>query len=162
MASHYCSFDCSCCTYRRRQTVDGLDSSQSEGRLQQQQLAPAQDSYMQNRVEALQNVESTIVELSSIFTQLATMVAQQGEVAIRYVMLTNHFCTQNFFWFATLLMRASIKFITFFSIAKLCDVHGSSGYTWFYSWGVLFHQCTVLLHVRNLVNYDSCIDMVVV
>ena len=40
---------------------------------------------MQNRAEALQNVESTIVELSSIFTQLATMVAQQGEVAIRYV-----------------------------------------------------------------------------
>ena len=40
---------------------------------------------MQNRAEALQNVESTIVELSTIFTQLATMVAQQGEVAIRYV-----------------------------------------------------------------------------
>ena len=50
-------------------------------------MVPVQDSYMQNRAEALQNVESTITELSNIFTQLATMVAQQGEVAIRYVVL---------------------------------------------------------------------------
>ncbi len=50
----------------------------------QQQMVPVQDSYMQNRAEALQNVESTIVELSNIFSQLATMVAQQGEMAIRY------------------------------------------------------------------------------
>jgi len=33
--------------------------------------------------EALHNVESTILELSNIFTQLATMVSQQGELAIR-------------------------------------------------------------------------------
>lgn len=38
---------------------------------------------MQSRAEALQNVESTIHELSNIFTQLATMVSQQGELAIR-------------------------------------------------------------------------------
>lgn len=50
---------------------------------QQQQLVPLQDNYMQSRAEALQNVESTIHELSSIFTQLATMVSQQGELAIR-------------------------------------------------------------------------------
>lgn len=68
---------------RRRHTADGPESSQSQARLQQQQLAPVQDSYMQNRAEALQNVESTIVELSSIFTQLASMVAQHGEIAIR-------------------------------------------------------------------------------
>ncbi|KAG0619747.1 hypothetical protein M758_4G161900 [Ceratodon purpureus] len=68
---------------RRRHATDGSDSSQSQGRLQQQQMVPVQDSYMQNRAEALQNVESTITELSNIFTQLATMVAQQGEVAIR-------------------------------------------------------------------------------
>ncbi|XP_010249862.1 PREDICTED: syntaxin-32-like [Nelumbo nucifera] len=49
----------------------------------QQQLVPLQDSYMQSRAEALQNVESTIHELSNIFTQLATMVSQQGELAIR-------------------------------------------------------------------------------
>lgn len=50
---------------------------------QQQQLAVQQDSYMQSRAEALQNVESTIHELGNIFTQLATMVSQQGEIAIR-------------------------------------------------------------------------------
>ncbi|KAL5987517.1 hypothetical protein ACLOJK_035265 [Asimina triloba] len=51
--------------------------------LMQQQMVPIQDSYVQSRAEALQNVESTIHELSNIFTQLATMVSQQGELAIR-------------------------------------------------------------------------------
>ncbi|KAK3210781.1 hypothetical protein Dsin_015487 [Dipteronia sinensis] len=50
---------------------------------QQQQLVPLQDNYMQSRAEALHNVESTIHELGNIFTQLATMVSQQGEIAIR-------------------------------------------------------------------------------
>uniref|UniRef100_A0A7N0RAZ1 t-SNARE coiled-coil homology domain-containing protein n=1 Tax=Kalanchoe fedtschenkoi TaxID=63787 RepID=A0A7N0RAZ1_KALFE len=50
---------------------------------QQQQMVPLQDTYMQSRAEALQNVESTIHELGNIFTQLATMVSQQGELAIR-------------------------------------------------------------------------------
>ncbi|XAR53305.1 hypothetical protein NMG60_11021808 [Bertholletia excelsa] len=50
---------------------------------QQQELVLLQDSYMQSRAEALHNVESTIHELSGIFTQLATMVSQQGELAIR-------------------------------------------------------------------------------
>jgi len=58
-------------------------SSSSQPFMQQQQLAVQQDSYMQSRAEALQNVESTIHELSNIFTQLATMVSQQGELAIR-------------------------------------------------------------------------------
>ncbi|XP_057854662.2 syntaxin-32-like [Cryptomeria japonica] len=42
-----------------------------------------QDTQMHSRATALQNVESTISELGNIFTQLATMVAQQGELAIR-------------------------------------------------------------------------------
>ncbi|CAN7049406.1 hypothetical protein IGI04_026494 [Brassica rapa subsp. trilocularis] len=50
---------------------------------QQQQMVPLQDTYMESRAEALHNVESTILELSNIFTQLATMVSQQGEIAIR-------------------------------------------------------------------------------
>ncbi|CAN6998003.1 unnamed protein product [Brassica oleracea var. botrytis] len=50
---------------------------------QQQQMVPLQDTYMESRAEALHNVESTIHELSNIFTQLATMVSQQGEIAIR-------------------------------------------------------------------------------
>ncbi|ERM97603.1 hypothetical protein AMTRI_Chr04g184130 [Amborella trichopoda] len=56
---------------------------QQQQQQQQQQMLPLQDSYMQSRAEALQNVESTIMELSNIFTQLATMVSQQGELAIR-------------------------------------------------------------------------------
>ncbi|CAK9172287.1 unnamed protein product [Ilex paraguariensis] len=56
---------------------------QQQQNQQQQQLVPLQDSYMQSRAEALHNVESTIHELSNIFTQLATMVSQQGELAIR-------------------------------------------------------------------------------
>lgn len=56
---------------------------------QQQEVAPLQDSYMQSRAEALQNVESTIHELSSIFNQLATLVSQQGEIAIRYFICLN-------------------------------------------------------------------------
>ncbi|XP_066366892.1 syntaxin-32-like [Miscanthus floridulus] len=61
----------------------GASSSSSQPFAQQQQLAVQQDSYIQSRAEALQNVESTIHELSNIFTQLATMVSQQGELAIR-------------------------------------------------------------------------------
>ncbi|KAE8677173.1 Syntaxin-32 [Hibiscus syriacus] len=54
-----------------------------EQQQQQQQMVPLQDSYMQSRAEALQNVESTIHELGTIFNQLATLVSQQGEIAIR-------------------------------------------------------------------------------
>ncbi|CAH2052759.1 unnamed protein product [Thlaspi arvense] len=59
-----------------------LQQSQQQQQ-QQQQMVPLQDTYMQSRAEALHNVESTIHELSNIFTQLATMVSQQGEIAIR-------------------------------------------------------------------------------
>ncbi|XP_071723490.1 syntaxin-32-like [Rutidosis leptorrhynchoides] len=58
-------------------------SQQQQQQQQQQQMVPLQDSYMQSRAEALQNVESTIHELGSIFNQLATLVSQQGEIAIR-------------------------------------------------------------------------------
>ncbi|XP_057468519.1 syntaxin-32-like [Actinidia eriantha] len=68
-----------------RKQVDGETQPllQQQHQQQQQQLVPLQDSYMQSRAEALQNVESTIHELSSIFNQLATLVSQQGEIAIR-------------------------------------------------------------------------------
>jgi hypothetical protein len=49
--------------------------------LQQQQqqltLSAPQDTYMSSRAEALQNVESTIVELGGIFNKLSEMVSQQ-------------------------------------------------------------------------------------
>ncbi|GBF92493.1 syntaxin-like [Raphidocelis subcapitata] len=54
------------------------------GGAMQQQLALQQtDGYLSSRAEALQNVEATIVELGSIFTQLAEMVQAQGEMAQR-------------------------------------------------------------------------------
>eukprot|EP00878_Enallax_costatus_P022920 GHUV01024357.1.p1 GENE.GHUV01024357.1~~GHUV01024357.1.p1 ORF type:complete len:327 (+),score=121.60 GHUV01024357.1:221-1201(+) len=53
------------------------------GQLMQQQYAPQESSYSSSRAEALHNVETTIVELGSIFTQLAEMVAAQGEMTQR-------------------------------------------------------------------------------
>mmetsp|Transcript_699 Transcript_699/g.1675 ORF Transcript_699/g.1675 Transcript_699/m.1675 type:complete len:91 (+) Transcript_699:336-608(+) len=38
---------------------------------------------MSTRAEALRNVESTILELGGIFQQLAHMVQEQGEMAVR-------------------------------------------------------------------------------
>lgn len=61
-----------------------LLQQQQQQQQQQQEMVPLQDSYMQSRAEALQNVESTIHELSNIFNQLATLVSEQGEVAIRF------------------------------------------------------------------------------
>ena len=46
-------------------------------------MAHGQDQYLGARSEALQNVERTITELGGIFQQLATMVAEQGELAVR-------------------------------------------------------------------------------
>ncbi|OVA06491.1 Target SNARE coiled-coil domain [Macleaya cordata] len=67
---------------RRRLAVDSMATPQMEVSMLQQ-VVPRHDNYTQSRAVALQNVESTISELSGIFTQLATMVAHQGELAIR-------------------------------------------------------------------------------
>ncbi|KAF9598778.1 hypothetical protein IFM89_031446 [Coptis chinensis] len=66
---------------RRRLAADSSSSNMEVSMLQQ--VVPRQEDFVQNRASALQNVESTISELGGIFTQLATMVAQQGELAIR-------------------------------------------------------------------------------
>ncbi|TDG45386.1 hypothetical protein AWZ03_008152 [Drosophila navojoa] len=52
---------------------------------QQQQLAiyDESDSYVQQRAETMQNIESTIVELGGIFQQLAHMVKEQEEIVER-------------------------------------------------------------------------------
>ncbi|XP_076915885.1 syntaxin-32-like [Bidens hawaiensis] len=67
----------------QRKQADSESQPLIQQQNQQQQMVPLQDTYMQSRAEALHNVESTIHELGSIFTQLATMVSQQGELAIR-------------------------------------------------------------------------------
>ncbi|MBN3302402.1 syntaxin-5a [Amia ocellicauda] len=50
---------------------------------QQLQLLDEQDSYIQSRADTMQNIESTIVELGSIFQQLAHMVKEQEETIQR-------------------------------------------------------------------------------
>lgn len=49
----------------------------------QLQLIDEQDDYIQSRAETMQNIESTIVELGQIFTQLAHMVKEQEEAVQR-------------------------------------------------------------------------------
>lgn len=49
----------------------------------QQSLLQVQDTYLSQRNEAIRNVESTITELGGIFQQLAHMVQEQGELALR-------------------------------------------------------------------------------
>lgn len=50
---------------------------------QYQMLSTQQDTYLASRQDALQDVESTIIELGNIFQQLSHMVHEQGEMAVR-------------------------------------------------------------------------------
>lgn len=55
-------------------------------RQQQQQLLIYEDQsqqYLEDRANTMQSIESTIVELGTIFNQLATMVQQQDEMITR-------------------------------------------------------------------------------
>ena len=49
----------------------------------QLQVVEEQDNYIKSREETMHNIESTIVELSSIFQQLAHMVKEQEETVQR-------------------------------------------------------------------------------
>lgn len=51
----------------------------------QMQIIDEQDAYIQSRAETMQNIETTIVELGSIFQQLAHMVKEQEEIVGRLV-----------------------------------------------------------------------------
>lgn len=72
--------------FRRRLAADSPSQQMEMSMLQQ--VAPQQEDYTQSRAVALHNVESTISELSGIFTNLASMVVHQGELAIRYGFLS--------------------------------------------------------------------------
>ena len=50
---------------------------------QQQMFTDETDSYLQSRSDAVQSIESTIVELGGIFQQLALMVREQQEMVER-------------------------------------------------------------------------------
>ena len=47
------------------------------------QVLATQDSYLSSRADAMHTIESTIVELGGIFTQLAHMVKEQEEMVQR-------------------------------------------------------------------------------
>ncbi|CAI8037409.1 Syntaxin-5 [Geodia barretti] len=60
----------------------GIDMD-SLRRQQQMQVIEQQDAYIQERSDAMENIHSTIVELGTIFRQLAEMVQQQEEQVAR-------------------------------------------------------------------------------
>ena len=63
----------------------GGGATSMQQQMQQLALIDETDSYIQERSDAMQNIESTVVELGQIFTQLATMVKEQEEMIQRYV-----------------------------------------------------------------------------
>ncbi|XP_054710143.1 syntaxin-5-like [Uloborus diversus] len=60
-----------------------MDVSRIHNRQEQMQLIDEQDAYIQSRADAMQNIEETIVELGTIFSNLAHMVKEQEEVLQR-------------------------------------------------------------------------------
>lgn len=63
-------------------TMDAV-SGDKQRYQQQLQLIDEQDSYIRSRSEAMRNIEQTIVELGTIFQQLAHMVKEQEEMVER-------------------------------------------------------------------------------
>lgn len=61
----------------------GTSAYGQESGQQMQIQAQQSDQYLGQRATAIESIESTIQELGQIFTQLATMVAQQGETVQR-------------------------------------------------------------------------------
>lgn len=66
-------------------TLLGGDDAQHGGSVaidmsqQSMEFAYAADTYVADRASAMQNIESTIAELGTIFSQLASMIREQGE-----------------------------------------------------------------------------------
>jgi len=65
----------------------GGSGSYSQQQQQQQMMLAApqqQDTYSESRLEEIQNIESTISQLGTIFQQLANLVQEQGDQIRRY------------------------------------------------------------------------------
>jgi syntaxin 5 len=60
-----------------------MDGSDKQRYQQQLQLIDEQDAYIRSRADAMLNIEQTIVELGTIFQQLAHMVKEQEEMVQR-------------------------------------------------------------------------------
>jgi len=64
--------------------LDAVEEGKAGGSAyMQMQLVEQQDTYIQSRSTAIESIESTIAELGQIFSQLATMVAEQRETVQR-------------------------------------------------------------------------------
>jgi len=66
-----------------QQPLLNADPVNNRGMDQAQMQLAQPDAYLTSRQEALHQVESTILELGNIFQQLASMVHEQGEMAVR-------------------------------------------------------------------------------
>lgn len=64
-------------------SMDGGQPSGSFSGGQTLQLVEQQDAYISERANTMETIETTIVELGSIFQQLATMVKEQEEQVLR-------------------------------------------------------------------------------
>lgn len=63
--------------------MGAADNRTNRNQIQQQVFADETESYLQSRSDAVQSIESTIVELGGIFQQLALMVREQEEMVQR-------------------------------------------------------------------------------
>ncbi|TKR88752.1 hypothetical protein L596_012950 [Steinernema carpocapsae] len=61
-------------------TVLDMDTIEQQ---QHYQMVNEQNTYVQSRTNAMEHIESSISELGSIFTQLASLVSEQGEMITR-------------------------------------------------------------------------------
>ncbi|KAK3732031.1 hypothetical protein QZH41_019128 [Actinostola sp. cb2023] len=59
--------------------MGGAENSPLMNDMNQMQIMDEQDTYIRSRATAMESIESTIVELGSIFSQLANMVKEQEE-----------------------------------------------------------------------------------
>ena len=66
-----------------------MHGAEDRGRLQTQQTMFSDETelYLQSRSDAVQSIESTIVELGGIFQQLAFMVREQEEMVQRFILI---------------------------------------------------------------------------
>lgn len=63
--------------------MGSADHKPNQMQIQQRIFADETESYLQSRSDAVQSIESTIVELGGIFQQLALMVREQEEMVQR-------------------------------------------------------------------------------
>jgi len=54
-----------------------------KGMRQQQQMIEEEDVFLRSRTEAVRSIESTMAQLTALYQRMATIVAMQGELAVR-------------------------------------------------------------------------------